>query len=99
MDVKESPGSDSRNSTPEPRAIFKDKKEALEAFKELLREKVIKSYWNVKNMKRIWLLTWTGFLIIWSVFHIFIHKERAEFCQLGSGPESDPARSPFRGIG
>lgn len=40
MDVKESPGSDSRNSTPEPRAIFKDKKEALEAFKELLREKV-----------------------------------------------------------
>nr|CAG4642508.1 EOG090X064W [Evadne anonyx] len=43
MDVKESPGSDSRNSTPEPRAIFKDKKEALEAFKELLREKNVPS--------------------------------------------------------
>merc|ERR1711973_703866 len=43
MDVKESPGSDSRNSTPEPRGIFKDKKEALEAFKELLREKNVPS--------------------------------------------------------
>lgn len=40
MDAKPSPGSDSRNSTPEPRTTFKDKKEALEAFKDLLREKV-----------------------------------------------------------
>ena len=40
MEAKPSPGSDSRNSTPEPKAIFKDKKEAIEAFKELLREKV-----------------------------------------------------------
>ena len=40
MEAKPSPGSDSRNSTPEPRTVFKDKKEALEAFKDLLREKV-----------------------------------------------------------
>ena len=40
MDAKPSPSSDSRTSTPEPRAVFKDKKEALEAFKELLKEKV-----------------------------------------------------------
>jgi pre-mRNA-processing factor 40 len=41
MDAKPSPSSDSRTSTPEPKTIFKDKREALEAFKELLREKVI----------------------------------------------------------
>lgn len=41
MDAKPSPSSDSRTSTPEPRAVFKDKKEALEAFKELLKEKVV----------------------------------------------------------
>ena len=41
MDAKPSPGSDSRTSTPEPRLAFKDRKEALEAFKDLLREKVI----------------------------------------------------------
>lgn len=40
IEAKPSPSSDSRNSTPEPRAAFKDKKEAIEAFKELLREKV-----------------------------------------------------------
>lgn len=39
MDARPSPSSDSRTSTPEPRA-FKDRKEALEAFKDLLREKV-----------------------------------------------------------
>nr|CAG4650970.1 EOG090X064W [Simocephalus serrulatus]SVE94235.1 EOG090X064W [Simocephalus serrulatus] len=43
MDAKPSPGSDSRNSTPEPRTTFKDKKEALEAFKDLLREKNVPS--------------------------------------------------------
>jgi len=41
MDAKPSPGSDSRTSTPEPRLAFKDRKEALEAFKDLLREKVV----------------------------------------------------------
>lgn len=30
----------SRNSTPEPKLVFKDKKEAIEAFKDLLRERV-----------------------------------------------------------
>lgn len=40
LDAKPSPSSDSRNSTPEPKTAFKDKKEALEAFKELLKEKV-----------------------------------------------------------
>lgn len=30
----------SRNSTPEPKLVFKDKKEAIEAFKEMLRERV-----------------------------------------------------------
>lgn len=39
-DAKPSPSSDSRTSTPEPKAVFKDKKEALEAFKDLLKEKV-----------------------------------------------------------
>nr|CAG4644787.1 EOG090X064W [Leptodora kindtii] len=43
MDAKPSPGSDSRTSTPEPKAIFKDKKEAIEAFKDLLREKNVPS--------------------------------------------------------
>lgn len=39
MDARPSPSSDSRTSTPEPKTTFKDKKEALEAFKDLLREK------------------------------------------------------------
>nr|CAG4646255.1 EOG090X064W [Macrothrix elegans] len=43
LDSKPSPSSDSRTSTPEPRMAYKDKKEALEAFKELLREKNIPS--------------------------------------------------------
>nr|CAG4637005.1 EOG090X064W [Ceriodaphnia reticulata]SVE72934.1 EOG090X064W [Ceriodaphnia reticulata] len=43
MDAKPSPSSDSRNSTPEPKTTFKDKKEALEAFKDLLREKNVPS--------------------------------------------------------
>jgi hypothetical protein len=30
----------SRTSTPEPKLVFKDKKEAIEAFKDLLRERV-----------------------------------------------------------
>jgi hypothetical protein len=30
----------SRNGTPEPNKIFRDKKEAMEAFKEFLKEKV-----------------------------------------------------------
>ncbi|XP_020294211.1 pre-mRNA-processing factor 40 homolog A isoform X1 [Pseudomyrmex gracilis] len=34
---------DSRTSTPEPKLQFKDKKEAVEAFKELLREKEVPS--------------------------------------------------------
>nr|CAG4636169.1 EOG090X064W [Eubosmina coregoni]SVE69798.1 EOG090X064W [Eubosmina coregoni] len=42
MDARPSPSSDSRTSTPEPRA-FKDRKEALEAFKDLLREKNVPS--------------------------------------------------------
>lgn len=42
-DAKPSPGSDSRTSTPEPRLAFKDRKEALEAFKDLLREKNVPS--------------------------------------------------------
>lgn len=33
----------SRNSTPEPKMQFKDKKEAIEAFKELLRERDVPS--------------------------------------------------------
>ncbi|XP_063235647.1 pre-mRNA-processing factor 40 homolog A isoform X2 [Bacillus rossius redtenbacheri] len=33
----------SRNSTPEPKLLFKDKKEAVEAFKELLRERDVPS--------------------------------------------------------
>lgn len=44
MDAKPSPSSDSRTSTPEPRTTFKDKKEAIEAFKDLLREKVSHFY-------------------------------------------------------
>lgn len=32
--------SETRNATPEPSIVFKDKKEAMEAFKELLKEKV-----------------------------------------------------------
>ncbi|EFX69363.1 hypothetical protein DAPPUDRAFT_329118 [Daphnia pulex] len=43
MDAKPSPSSDSRTSTPEPKTTFKDKREALEAFKELLREKNVPS--------------------------------------------------------
>nr|CAG4647045.1 EOG090X064W [Megafenestra aurita]SVE92388.1 EOG090X064W [Megafenestra aurita] len=43
LDAKPSPSSDSRNSTPEPKTAFKDKKEALEAFKELLKEKNVPS--------------------------------------------------------
>ena len=39
-DTKISPGSDSRSSTPDPKTAFKDKKEAIEAFKDLLKEKV-----------------------------------------------------------
>jgi pre-mRNA-processing factor 40 len=35
--------SGSRNSTPEPKMQFKDKKEAIEAFKELLRERDVPS--------------------------------------------------------
>lgn len=34
---------DSRTSTPEPKMQFKDKKEAIEAFKELLRERDVPS--------------------------------------------------------
>lgn len=33
----------SRNSTPEPKVQFKDKKEAIEAFKELLKEREVPS--------------------------------------------------------
>ncbi|KAK6626815.1 hypothetical protein RUM44_009292 [Polyplax serrata] len=33
----------SRNSTPEPKLVFKDKKEAIEAFKDLLRERDVPS--------------------------------------------------------
>ncbi|XP_046388008.1 pre-mRNA-processing factor 40 homolog B [Ischnura elegans] len=33
----------SRNSTPEPKLVFKDKKEAIEAFKEMLREREVPS--------------------------------------------------------
>lgn len=40
--AKESAGG-SRNSTPEPKMQFKDKKEAIEAFKELLRERDVPS--------------------------------------------------------
>nr|SVE75752.1 EOG090X064W [Daphnia hispanica] len=43
MDAKPSPTSDSRTSTPEPKTTFKDKREALEAFKDLLREKNVPS--------------------------------------------------------
>nr|SVE88003.1 EOG090X064W [Daphnia similis] len=43
MDAKPSPTSDSRTSTPEPKTTFKDKRGALEAFKELLREKNVPS--------------------------------------------------------
>nr|SVE73554.1 EOG090X064W [Daphnia atkinsoni] len=43
MDAKPSPTSDSRTSTPEPKTTFKDKREALEAFKDLLREKSVPS--------------------------------------------------------
>lgn len=39
LSAKESE-SGSRTSTPEPKMVFKDKKEAIEAFKELLRERV-----------------------------------------------------------
>lgn len=35
--------STSRNSTPEPKLVFKDKKEAIEAFKDLLRERDVPS--------------------------------------------------------
>lgn len=34
---------DTRNSTPEPSKVFKDKKEAMEAFKELLKDKNVPS--------------------------------------------------------
>jgi hypothetical protein len=38
----------SRNGTPEPNKIFRDKKEAMEAFKEFLKEKVrMKIFKNV----------------------------------------------------
>ena len=39
-DSKISPGSESRSSTPDTRTAFKDRKEAIEAFKDLLKEKV-----------------------------------------------------------
>nr|CAG4640855.1 EOG090X064W [Eulimnadia texana] len=43
LDAKPSPGSDSRTSTPEPGTMYKDKRKATEAFKELLREKNVPS--------------------------------------------------------
>lgn len=52
MDAKPSPSSDSRTSTPEPKTTFKDKREALEAFKELLREKVILLSWPLNLNER-----------------------------------------------
>lgn len=42
LSAKESE-SGSRTSTPEPKMVFKDKKEAIEAFKELLRERDVPS--------------------------------------------------------
>jgi hypothetical protein len=36
----------SRNGTPEPNKIFRDKKEAMEAFKEFLKEKVRTEFLN-----------------------------------------------------
>jgi hypothetical protein len=80
MEAKPSPGSDSRNSTPEPKAIFKDKKEAIEAFKELLREKV-RPFLHYVPVS----LNDFNFLL-----------ERSQHRQLGTGLEIHPARSAVR---
>ena len=61
----------SRTGTPEPKLVFKDKKEAIEAFKDLLKERVSEHVLLIFNLKFVYLKFIILFIIDYINYYVY----------------------------